>query len=120
MITVDQIRKQLRELVANKLTLEAFEDWLSVESWNMHKDSSADAIKLVGDIELMLSCFDEGGQSEAELMVAFRGIPGVFGDTPDVLTSATGSQASIRSFVWSAPSDRRPASVLSYTPLLRA
>jgi hypothetical protein len=120
MISVDQIRQSLRIVIAKKMSLDAFDEWLSAASWNMHKDSSAEAIKLVGSIELMLACFDEGKQPEEELLLALRGIPGVFGDTPDVITSASSGNSSINSFEWSAPSDRRPASVFSYTPLLPA
>lgn len=120
MITVQQIRQSLRLVSAKKMSLDAFDEWLSKASWNMHKDSSAEAVKMVGNIELMLSCLDEGKQSEDEVLLALRGIPGVFGETPDVLTSASGSVSTVSSFEWSAPSDRRPASVFSYTPLLQA
>ena len=42
-----------------KLSLDAFEDWLVPESWNMFKDSSPEAIDLVSSIHLLLSERDD-------------------------------------------------------------
>jgi hypothetical protein len=61
MITVDQIRSVLQQVVLSKMSLDDFDEWLTKTSWNMHKDSVPDAIQAVGKIEL---CLAEAGRKE--------------------------------------------------------
>src|SRR5687768_6899520 len=71
MIKENDIRMQLAALVDRRLSLDAFEDWLVASSWNMHKDSSRDAIELALSVELLLSEYSSGHRSEADLFREF-------------------------------------------------
>lgn len=51
MIAVREIRNQLASYLANEITFEQFEDWLIIQSQNMHLDSSLQAQELVNGIE---------------------------------------------------------------------
>jgi len=68
MITVDQTRAMLQQVIAAGVSLDQFDEWLSKASWNMHHDSSPEAISLVGKIELLLAEYDDGLQSEQETL----------------------------------------------------
>jgi hypothetical protein len=58
MITVDQIRSMLQQVTLSKISLDEFDEWFAKASWNMHQDSSPEAIQLVGKIELRLAQAD--------------------------------------------------------------
>jgi hypothetical protein len=67
MIRESEIRERLAALVGGDVSLDDFEDWFAVSSWNAHKDSSAEAIRLVGAIELRLGEHSNGHLPFADL-----------------------------------------------------
>ena len=73
MITVDQIRTVLQQVVESKLSLDEFDEWLSRASWEMHKDSAPDAVQAVGTIELRLAEADSRTVSEEDLVQELLG-----------------------------------------------
>ena len=81
MITHAEIAEQLNLLLDGAISLNNFEDWLAVRSWNMHADSSDEAQNLVWAIELNLSEFSSGHLDESglreELAALVPVIPGM-------------------------------------------
>lgn len=67
MINAAEVREKLAALANHELSLGDFEGWLGPASWNMHADSSAEAIDLVSSIHLLLSEYDHGDVDESEL-----------------------------------------------------
>lgn len=72
MITVDQIRTMLQQVILADISFDQFDERLSRASWDMHLDSSAEAISLVGKIELILAGFEDGLHSEDQTMSSLR------------------------------------------------
>jgi len=72
MITVDQIRVALERVIHSEISLDNFDEWLTRESWNMHQDSSAKAIEMIGKIELLLSDYDAESISESRVIEDFK------------------------------------------------
>lgn len=117
MITVDQIREQLNAVVDNRVDLDSFDEWLSAQSWNMHKDSNSDAIKMVGKIELLLADIDGDRIPLESLMHEFRGLAAVFERLEGIKSEPSGDCVTFRKFEWTVVSDKRSSGVFSYTPL---
>jgi hypothetical protein len=69
MILASDVRQRLAALLQNNLSLPEFVDWIESKSWNMHRDSQADAIDLVSSIHLLLSEHDDQVLSDAALRV---------------------------------------------------
>ena len=67
MLSEANLRHQIAALVNGNMSLDAFEDWFTVESWNAHKDSSPVAVELVGAVELRLDEHSSGHLSFEEL-----------------------------------------------------
>jgi hypothetical protein len=62
-----EIRAKLASYLVDEISLEEFEDWFVVASWNViHKESKI-AIDLVYDIELLLAEYSKDCWSENEL-----------------------------------------------------
>jgi hypothetical protein len=59
MINEFSVRDKLLELARNEISLEEFENWLVPAAWNMHYDSSPEAVELVSSIHLLLSERDD-------------------------------------------------------------
>jgi hypothetical protein len=78
MITVDQIRTMLQQVILASVSLDQFDEWLSKASWNMHHESSPEAISLVGKIELILAEYDAGFQSEEQTLSSLSALNPVF------------------------------------------
>lgn len=55
MLSELQLREQLVNFLANKSSLDEFEDWFVQNSWNMHKDSDLAAQRLAYAVELRLA-----------------------------------------------------------------
>ena len=58
MLSELQLREQLVNFLANKSSLDEFEDWFVQNSWNMHKDSDLAAQRLAYAVELRLAEHD--------------------------------------------------------------
>ena len=72
MITESQIREKVNELLARKIEIDSFEDWLVGSSWNMHRDSDETAQRIANAIELRLSEFSSGHLPEPRLRSELR------------------------------------------------
>jgi hypothetical protein len=72
MISVSEIRMRLVALLAGELSFDAFDEWLTASSWNMHLDSSQDAQSLVGAIELAFAEHNLGHISDSELVARLQ------------------------------------------------
>lgn len=72
MIAESQIREKLGRYLRDELSLDRFEDWLAQSSWDMHKDSSDAAQKLVAAIELRLAEHSSGHLNEPALRNELR------------------------------------------------
>lgn len=55
MIHERDVRSKLGCFLRDEMSLSAFADWLDANSWNMHKDTSQDAVNLVLSIELLMA-----------------------------------------------------------------
>jgi len=102
MITEAQIRDRLFSYLTREITLNDFEDWLELQSWNMHQDSDDAAQRLVGAIELRLAEYSEGHLTDDALERELRGLIApsavVFIDnatpTETIWTATTASESS--------------------------
>lgn len=63
-----ELRQRLAGFVGGDESLEDFDDWFSLASWNAHKDSSPGALRLVGAVELRLAEYSNGHLSYDELL----------------------------------------------------
>jgi hypothetical protein len=81
MISESSVREKLLEVVQDKISLEQFENWLSASSWNMHRDSSQEAIEIASSIHLLLSERDDRVLSETDLR---KQLFSLVGKSPDV------------------------------------
>lgn len=55
MITTSQIRDKVNSYLRREISMSEFEDWLSMETWNMHADSTEEAVTLVFAVEICLA-----------------------------------------------------------------
>ena len=55
MIKVRDARAQIAAVLRNELQVEDFARWVMANSWNVHRDSSAEAVDLVSSIHLLLA-----------------------------------------------------------------
>lgn len=94
MITQSRIFRQIESLLANKISLGDFEDWLVRSSWNMHLESRNDAQELVWKIELSLAEYSSGHLDEAELRAELKGLVPVMILTGDLTPSDSSSTLS--------------------------
>ena len=67
MIEEAAIRDRLSAIARHELSLEQFENWFVPAAWNMHQDSSEEAIELASSIHLLLSERDDRILNELEL-----------------------------------------------------
>ncbi len=74
MLSQAQIRSQLNSLVSKKLSLDDFEDWFVVESWNAHISADPVVQALVGIIELRLAEHSSGHLPFEQMMNEFRSL----------------------------------------------
>jgi hypothetical protein len=64
--SVQEVREELTKFLAHAQTLDALNEWLGRNTWNIHRESSA-VRDLVGAIELRLAEFSSGHWDEKEL-----------------------------------------------------
>lgn len=74
MISALEIKEKLSLVATGKMSLNAFEDWVIPRAWNVHKDSSEEAIDLIASIHLFLSERDDNLLSEAVLRRSLLGL----------------------------------------------
>lgn len=122
MITVDAISAMLQQLAQSNISLDQFDEWLTRDSWNMHKDSSPAAVKMVGEIERRMAECDSGVVAEEELLLELEKMAGFFhmGQRSNLRVVAS---ADVNPLPFSfqlallAGADKRFATEFSYTPL---
>ncbi|HVB80511.1 MAG TPA: hypothetical protein VNE82_11280 [Candidatus Binataceae bacterium] len=74
MITEAQIQQQLFGYLTRALSLNEFEDWLVQKSWNMHRDSSDAAQRLVGAIDLRFAEYSDNHLTDDGLERELKGL----------------------------------------------
>lgn len=74
MITESQIRERLFAYLTRNITLNDFEDWLVIQSRNMHLDSDDAAQSLVGAIELRLAEYSDDHLDDDSLERELKGL----------------------------------------------
>ena len=74
MITEAQIQQQLFGYLTRALSLNEFEDWLVQQSWNMHRDSSDAAQRLVGAIDLRFAEYSDNHLTDDGLERELKGL----------------------------------------------
>ena len=81
MLSEANLRNKIVALVKGGMSLDVFEDWFTVASWNAHKGSSPAAVELVGAVELRLDEYSSGHLSfdelshELEILVRAEPVP---------------------------------------------
>ncbi|MGH7907063.1 MAG: hypothetical protein ACREP6_10580 [Candidatus Binataceae bacterium] len=74
MITEAQIQEQLFNYLTRQITLNEFEDWLAVQSWNMHRDSGDAAQRIVGAIELRFAEYSNNHLTDDAIERELKGL----------------------------------------------
>jgi hypothetical protein len=68
MIYERDVREKIAAVLANEISIGDFARWIMSNSWNMHKDSSDDAIALVSDVHLLLAERDDFSLNDDEFV----------------------------------------------------
>jgi hypothetical protein len=74
MISYSQISEELARYLNGKTDLDSFEDWIVVNTWNIHLARDPKAEKLAFAIEESLAEYSSGHLSESELKEEFRAL----------------------------------------------
>jgi hypothetical protein len=69
---VSEIRSKIADWIQGNLSLEEFEDWFSVHTWNVYQWGSEDAVALVYQVELRLSEHSCGHLPTSQMVAEFR------------------------------------------------
>ncbi|MFZ0594314.1 MAG: hypothetical protein WAM39_27925 [Bryobacteraceae bacterium] len=72
MISSIEIRRHLVSLLSGEESLDAFEDWFALHSWNVHKQGDPEAERLSYWIDLRLAEHSSGHLPEDALLREFR------------------------------------------------
>lgn len=106
-VTGYALRERLTDLLEGKATLEEFDEWFAVNTWE-DSNVSFDARQLANRVELVLAEFTSGhwtwSEALMELMRLTQRMEVVWGDTPIRTTGATVSEV-IRTALPEHPSD---------------
>ena len=86
MLSESILHDRVSQFLAGELPLDDFEDWLSSESWNMHRRASVTAQRLASEIELRLAEHGAGHLSDDVLRNELRAL---LEQMPLVLSSTT-------------------------------
>jgi len=82
MLSLDQISKKIDDLEHDRISLDEFEDWFSVESWNVHDHGDENLSDVVFSLESVFSRYYDGKVKREKLS--------------QELANALGSSASLR------------------------
>jgi hypothetical protein len=69
MIHVHDVRAKIAAVLRNEISIEDFARWIMSNSWNVHKDSSKEAVDLVSSIHLLLAERDDEFYSRDEFRI---------------------------------------------------
>ncbi len=124
MISVQEISAMLRQVALSGISLDDFDEWLTRQSWDMHKDSDPAAIAMVGRIERLFAEHERDLITDDDLLQSLQRMNGIYlinvQDEPHVVSAGsvnTYSAPTVR-FEPSADADRRFSMEFSYTPPL--
>ena len=67
MVSEKEIRRKLLLFLENEVSLDEFEDWFVVGSWNAHREGDPAALRMISAIELMLAEHSSGHLSDTQL-----------------------------------------------------
>jgi hypothetical protein len=67
MVSSSQIKEQLAQFLARRISLDTFEDWLVQNTWDIHRSGSIAAESLAFAVEESLSEYSSQHLSEREL-----------------------------------------------------
>ena len=67
-----EIRRRLLNWLEGRTSLQQFEDWLVLSTWDVHRENDPEAEHLVDDIEMNLSEYSGGQQSIQQLRLALH------------------------------------------------
>lgn len=67
MVTESALQQALASYLSGELSLPAFDEWIAIQTWDMHRSSPEQAQKLAGAIELRLAGYSAGHLSAEEL-----------------------------------------------------
>ncbi len=62
-----EIRGQVADYLASKITLREFKSWFAPRAWHAHKHVDPDTVDLVHEVDLLLAEFGHGDWTEEEL-----------------------------------------------------
>jgi len=68
------VRAKIAAVLANEISVEDFARWIMSNSWNMHRDSSAESVELVSSIHLLLAERDESIYSDDDFRKEIRAL----------------------------------------------
>ena len=78
MLSSNAIRSKLMSLISEQLSVDEFDDWIAVNSWNMHVDADPIAQALASAIELRLAEYSSGHLPWQQMVDEFRALLGGF------------------------------------------
>ena len=84
-VSSKEFANRLVECVQGEVSPEAFEEWFSGHSWNVHQDANETLERSVFRVEELFSAYFEGRLTKAELL-------GQFEDLAHILFSAPSTQ----------------------------
>ena len=59
MVTESALQQALASYLSGELSLPAFDEWIAIQTWDMHRSSPEQAQELAGAIELRLAEYSE-------------------------------------------------------------
>jgi hypothetical protein len=77
MISTHELEAKILKYIAGSLPLDAFDQWFTAASWNMHQDSDAAAQLLAAEVELLFSEHSSGHLSDEDLKTRLWSLVGV-------------------------------------------
>jgi len=66
-MSANEIRDRLASYLANEIPIDAFEDWIAQNTWNIHRSGNQEAERLAYAIEAKLAEFSGGHIDEPSL-----------------------------------------------------
>lgn len=86
MIQERDVLDKIAAVLRSEMSIVDFARWIMANSWNMHQDSSADAIELVQSIHLLLAERDDSSISDNSFVSELASLIGV--SVPDCFCGA--------------------------------
>jgi hypothetical protein len=113
MLSVSGIREHIERVLSGQEALDAFEEWLASESWNMHQSAPQSAQRLAFAVELRLAEHDAGHLSEEELYAQLKALLHESTFTDSLTHSDSGAPANYTLAIYPFPASSGSASAAS-------